>query len=1177
MTGGLFSRFHVVANPENRGFAYSCNRGARIAKGKFLLLLNNDTELLPGWWQPLRNILAQRPDIGLVAPKLIFPDHTIQHCGKVWKDTGVPDCQAHHIYYRMADSTPCVNISRSYRIVTGACLLFRTEEFLRLGGFDEQYRNGWEDDDLCYTYRAAGLSAWYCAESVILHHQGATLSLQHTEPSSTPTSTTGAHNFSHNRAHFFHKWGTQVVRDDFQYYQADGFTTDPDIPRYAPDLQEYLGKPFERASDNATPATGTQKSPLVSIVILAWNQLEYTRQCLASIERHTPEAHEIICVDNGSTDGTRSWLREQATRQANLTIITNRENRGFARGCNQGIETAKGELILLLNNDVIVTPHWLSGLIDCLLLHSHSGIVGPLTNSISGVQQLPSIGYTDLAALEDFAIDYREKYRHRRIPQRRIVGFCMLFRRSLVDQIGLLDERFGSGNFEDDDFCIRAALAGYTNLIAGDVFIHHFGSATFRGNGLDYATSITGNHNLFREKWAVPTTDKELLRQIVVLKTLEKSETLYQRGNTEEAFQTLLLEGMAQVPGEPRLFIVMATWLLEQERYQDAEGVIRQMPPDTTWSREQQTLLATALTEQNNLEIAEQIVENLLQQSPEYAPAWNIKGVIALKRRDNTVASTCFNRAIAADGGYAPPWPHLALLARENNDPDQALLLAERGMILSPTSRFCCTTFHWFCGEASEPDYGISLFREILHFYPSLRAGRFLLIDRLIATGSTELALAEIEQTMLICGLDKGMITPALVLRKSIGPLTIPPGTRDTLSVCLIVKDEEQHLVRCLSSLKSLADELIVIDTGSTDTTREIATIFGAQVYEFPWNGDFSAARNESLLHATGDWILVMDADEAIAPVDHHRIREHLVGSQPPIARELVSRNYHDNVSLENWQPNRGEYPGYEAGGGWVGSTKVRLFPNRYGIFFEKPVHELVDYGVRACGLRIEESPVPIHHYGYLDKERLRIKRENYYRLGKIKLAEAGGSDLKALTELAIQAGELGHHEEAIDLWNQALAVNSQHLLALFNLGHAYLHTGQFKKSLEVSRQALQIKPDHIEAALNGAMAALCGGWEQEASVLLTPFMAQQEERPNLALVIAMLALFTGNRQQALTTIQRLAINGIVMHAFINEFMEKLCEAGESGRATLVGELAVETGIATTKTTELLRTTRERR
>jgi len=235
---------------------------------------------------------------------------------------------------------------------------------------------------------------------------------------------------------------------------------------------------------------------LTSIVILTRNQLPYTRECLDSIRLRTDEPYELIVVDNGSTDGTVEYLRSQP----DVKLIENRDNRGFPAGCNQGIRVADGDQVLLLNNDVIVTTGWLGRLLTALHSDPEIGLVGPCTNWAWGKQRVPA-SYADLAGLDGWAWEWGKL--HDRIledPPERLVGFCLLFRRSLVDEIGLLDERFGLGNFEDDDYCRRARRAGYRATIAKGVFVHHYGGVTHGGEGVGPAL-LRRNRQLYEEKW----------------------------------------------------------------------------------------------------------------------------------------------------------------------------------------------------------------------------------------------------------------------------------------------------------------------------------------------------------------------------------------------------------------------------------------------------------------------------------------------------------------------------------------------------------------------------------------------------------------------------------------------------------------------------------------------------
>jgi GT2 family glycosyltransferase/tetratricopeptide (TPR) repeat protein len=236
---------------------------------------------------------------------------------------------------------------------------------------------------------------------------------------------------------------------------------------------------------------------LTSIVILTHNQLDYTRLCVDSIRQRTDEPYELIFVDNASTDGTPEYLA--GIRGAK--VICNKENRGFPAAANQGIKAAAGRQVLLLNNDTVMTTGWLGRLLRALHRDPKIGLVGPCSNCVSGEQQV-AVAYEDLLDLDGFAWDWGKAHNRQAVETDRLVGFCFLIRREVIDAIGLLDERFGIGCFEDDDYCRRALRAGFRAAIAGDAFVHHFGGRTFVASGTDFAEIMRKNGRLFQEKWA---------------------------------------------------------------------------------------------------------------------------------------------------------------------------------------------------------------------------------------------------------------------------------------------------------------------------------------------------------------------------------------------------------------------------------------------------------------------------------------------------------------------------------------------------------------------------------------------------------------------------------------------------------------------------------------------------
>jgi len=252
------------------------------------------------------------------------------------------------------------------------------------------------------------------------------------------------------------------------------------------------------------PVLPTVPEELVSIVVLTHNEWPHTEQCLRSIERHTPEPHELIIVDNGSTDGTVDRLRAYAGTHPNVRVVANPDNRGFSAGNNQGIALARGGYVLLLNNDVVVTEGWLARMLSVFQRFPNVGITGPMSNYVAGPQLVPNVTYQSIEEMEAFAGRWAAEHAGQTLSSPRLVGFCLLIRREVIERIGGLDERFGTGNFEDDDFCVRAAIAGYEARVAGDVFIHHAGHQTFKGAGIDYRESILRNWELFKAKYGIP-------------------------------------------------------------------------------------------------------------------------------------------------------------------------------------------------------------------------------------------------------------------------------------------------------------------------------------------------------------------------------------------------------------------------------------------------------------------------------------------------------------------------------------------------------------------------------------------------------------------------------------------------------------------------------------------------
>jgi GT2 family glycosyltransferase len=241
--------------------------------------------------------------------------------------------------------------------------------------------------------------------------------------------------------------------------------------------------------------------PQASLIIITYNNLALTRQCLQSIYAKTREpTFEVIVVDNASQDGTVEFLKELAATQPNVQLIFNQTNAGFARANNQGAQAARGEYLIFLNNDTIVTPGWLNGLIQHLQ-PPEVGMVGPVTNS-SGNESRIDVSYQDLSGVDEFAACYTRTHARETFEISVLAFFCVAMRRTVFEQVGPLDERFGLGTFEDDDYAIRIKQMGYKIICAEDVFIHHWGSASFaKLDQREHFMLFMSNRKKFEEKW----------------------------------------------------------------------------------------------------------------------------------------------------------------------------------------------------------------------------------------------------------------------------------------------------------------------------------------------------------------------------------------------------------------------------------------------------------------------------------------------------------------------------------------------------------------------------------------------------------------------------------------------------------------------------------------------------
>ena len=243
--------------------------------------------------------------------------------------------------------------------------------------------------------------------------------------------------------------------------------------------------------------------PKISVVVLTYNNWDLTDRCLESVLKVSdyPGDIELIVVDNASQDETASRLTDWTARESRMKVILNSENLGFAAGNNVGIQSASGDFVVLLNNDTVVTRGWLLGLLRHFQADGQLGILGPVTNNI-GNEAKVNVTYETLELMPDAARRYTSMHMGKLFSIKTVAFFCVMLPKRVMDAVGLLDERFGRGFFEDDDYCRRIEQLGYRIACAEDVFVHHHLSASFDKLKFDERQRLFEENKCYYEsKW----------------------------------------------------------------------------------------------------------------------------------------------------------------------------------------------------------------------------------------------------------------------------------------------------------------------------------------------------------------------------------------------------------------------------------------------------------------------------------------------------------------------------------------------------------------------------------------------------------------------------------------------------------------------------------------------------
>ena len=301
----------------------------------------------------------------------------------------------------------------------------------------------------------------------------------------------------------------------------------------------------------------------------------------------------------------------------------------------------------------------------------------------------------------------------------------------------------------------------------------------------------------------------------------------------------------------------------------------------------------------------------------------------------------------------------------------------------------------------------------------------------------------------------------------------------------MITKNEEKFLEQCLSSIKGIADEIIIVDTGSTDKTKEIAKKFNAKIFDFKWIDDFSAARNESIKHATKDWILVLDADEVIEEKGLSKIRDAIENAEKDIAGfQLEQRSYINNF-FEGAVKNDSDFELVKQYAFYIPHYLVRLFKNNLVLKFRHMVHELMEDSIIEKNLKYKKLSVVLHHFGSLkDINLISDKTEQYIKIILRQLEENPESSRYSYQAARMHIGR-NDFSNALKYFKKTAKLNPNYKLVFSEIAKIYLQMNDNNRAIEYFKKSIKYNPDNPSPANNIAVVYMSMGKFRQAKKIL--------------------------------------------------------------------------------------------
>ncbi len=784
----------------------------------------------------------------------------------------------------------------------------------------------------------------------------------------------------------------------------------------------------------------------LAIVIVGYNNLNYSKICLDSVFKYTSVPYHVFFVDNGSKDDTSTYMR--SLKKSSISLIRSDDNRGFAGGNNLALKQVLSDPnythVLLLNNDTIVTKDYIERMLRVMERDNKIGLVGPMSNYVGGRQfigkGIPSTG------VQKFAAQFYRDNQGKSFEMGRLVGFCVLMKRDVLEKVGLLDEIYGLGQWEDNDYALRCRTAGFISYVAADTFIYHFGSKTLtHKDNVDLGkVMFKKNKKVFYDKWSKINKIGEKKRIIGKLRVKNGGELLRTvLGSVSRMVDEIVVFDDHSTDNTKDICKSFSKVVLYYESHFDTfdEARDRNILLQMAKSRTPDWIYSFDSDEEPEENLIQNIQALVNDPDPE-VKLWCFKICHLWKSNLRPEAKLSYR----TDGLWGQFWQGRLF----KNECNQEIKGDDDGL-------------HSGSHPSIPPENTRIAMYRIKHYGnldPEGRARKYVFYtttDKKKDRGAILGAWAPFYEKLYKC-LDKRLEGAEGLRNTDYYRHIVDESTLELqewkeyfkISLAMIAKNEEDWIESALKSTKGFAHELVVVDTGSTDKTVEIIKKYTDKIYHLPWNNNFAEARNFAVSNTTGDWILRLDADEILPEEGKLGLWNAVQNGMSDLILFPI-HNYQDN-------PNDTDNAAF-----FVSET-VRLYRKIPGLIYTGEVHEELDDSVKKLSkihkLRLAKSSLPIWHFGYLKGDKtVSAKFDNYISLAE-KQIERDPKNFKPYFNLAMHYYHSGLLDKAEEFYKKSLELNPDQFVCLNDLGAV-----QFKKALKLIQPQLKKAEEYFLSA----------------------------------------------------------------------------------------------------------------